>query len=142
MLADHPKLNPAYHPNPNPAHNPCFELASPHALILNQHLLTPNPNPNPNRNPNYIQVSLKSKPYTSGNVAVLVQTSCKNGAPLQSKSAAQGNDKTYVMDRQSMGSTPYPRPHSSPLTLTTHPLGTSARTTRTTPTKKPNPWLS
>ena len=34
---------------------------------------------------------------------MVVQTSCKNGAPLQS--VQQGNEKRYVMDYQSMGST-------------------------------------
>jgi len=42
-----------------------------------------------------IYVSLKSKPYTtgSGSIDVVVQTSCKNGAPLQSDK--QGNEKRY-----------------------------------------------
>ena len=47
---------------------------------------------------------------------MVVQTSCKNGAPLQSDK--QGNEKRYVMDYQSMGSTPIPiLTWPSPLTL-------------------------
>jgi len=40
-----------------------------------------------------IQVSLKSKPYTTGPVVVELQTSCKNGKALHSR--AQGNDKKF-----------------------------------------------
>jgi len=40
-----------------------------------------------------MRVSLKSKPYTTGAVAVELRTSCKNGKALQSR--AQGNDKKF-----------------------------------------------
>jgi len=40
-----------------------------------------------------IEVSLKSRPFTSGSVAVEVRTSCKNGQPLQTK--ADGSDTAY-----------------------------------------------
>merc|ERR1712025_726275 len=42
-----------------------------------------------------IQVSLKSRPYTDGNVLVEVATSCKDGKELQSRKSTQTDDLVY-----------------------------------------------